>query len=188
MKTGAWVAGLVTVLALALVPRTADACGYWKMTDVERKRAVGWLWNAGTITTTGKAERRLGALYLDTEHADGVRVVASRKVVFDIKDGKLRKRGKVIGTVDATTITLGKAVFAVELGPQIDFHGIPGWSFVVKRDGAVVLQSEAAAALCLAVQHGGAGGSASMMPIDAQQHEVVRRIAYYLAWRERGPS
>jgi hypothetical protein len=62
---------------------------------------------------------------------------------------------------------------------------MPAWSFSVKRGDTVVLESSNASALCTALHHGGAGG---IMPVAEQQAEIVRRIAFYLAWREVGLS
>lgn len=68
----------------------ADACGFFRMTDRERKLDIGWLINSASIEKGGK---RLAALYLDIEAKTGLRVVTSKKVVFDIAGDKVRRYG-----------------------------------------------------------------------------------------------
>ena len=86
-----WLVGLVTLVALVALVRPADACGFWQMEDEEKAIQVGYLINSATIS---KAHRRLGAVYLDDEHPKGLRSVKDRKVVFDVRKGKLTKYGR----------------------------------------------------------------------------------------------
>jgi hypothetical protein len=52
------------VVALVFAARPADACGFFTMTDRERKLDIGWLINSASIEKGGK---RLAALYLDPQ-------------------------------------------------------------------------------------------------------------------------
>jgi hypothetical protein len=84
----------IVVLVLGwLAARPASACGFWSMHDVEKKLDIGWLINAASITrdTGTDREKRLAALYLDIDNPSGIRVVADRKVIYDLKDPALRQ-------------------------------------------------------------------------------------------------
>ena len=168
---GLWASGL----------RTADACGFWSMSDKERGTSVGYHINSATITRSGGRKARLGAFYLD-EAKSGLRVVKDRKVVFDIKAGKILKRGKPIGSVDATgTVVLGKSTFVIELSnPHLE-HDLPAWQLTVRRGTATILESAEASALCVGMHRD------PPLTEAQQQDEVRRRVVYYLAWRETGP-
>ena len=160
----------------------ADACGYWKMADVERKLDIGWLINSGEIKT--KAGKRLGALYLDTEAKGGIRVVTSKKVIYDIRDGKILKYGKVVGTFDsAGPIVLNNKAYTVEFTDQKPLHEMPSWTMTVKRGDDVIIESKDASALCAAMHR---ERDKSAMGEAEQQLEIRRRVAYYLAWRDLG--
>lgn len=172
--------GLVLVVAAA---RPASACGYWRMTDVEKKLGIGWLINSGEIRT--EKGRRVAALYLDLEAAGGMTVATAKKVIFDIRDGKLRRYGRPVATFDAAagTITFGKRVYTIEYTAQKQLHDMPAWTVAVKRGAELVVESEDASALCAiaeAARHG------VQLTIAEQQEEISRRIAFYLAWREVG--
>ena len=178
---------LPAVLGLALaawltlvIAHPADACGVWKMADVGKQRAITWLINSGTIA---KGPRRVGALYLDLEHAGGARVVAGKRVLFDVQAGALRRRGKVVGSIEAGKVTIGKRVFEIALTDEYTLHDMPAWKLRVTRDGVVVLTSDEATALCAA---GVAAMTGAPPSLEAAQAEVVRRVAFYLAWRELG--
>jgi len=175
------VLGLVLAACLTLLTtRAADACGVWRMADVGKKLEIKWLINSGSIA---KGPRKVGALYLDLEHAGGARVVAGKKVVFDVKGGALRRRGKVVGAIEAGTVTIGKRVFEVELTDEYTLHDMPAWKLRVTRDGVVVITSEDATALCAA----GVAAHTGVPPsLELARDEVVRRVAFYLAWREAG--
>lgn len=175
------VLGLVLAACLTLLTtRAADACGVWRMADVGKKLEIKWLINSGAIA---KGPRKVGALYLDLEHAGGARVVAGKKVVFDVKGGALRRRGKVVGAIEAGTVTIGKRVFEVELTDEYTLHDMPAWKLRVTRDGVVVITSEDATALCAA----GVAAHTGVPPsLELARDEVVRRVAFYLAWRELG--
>src|SRR5688500_9006643 len=103
---------ILMVVVLLLASRPADACGFWSMTDNEKKTSVGFHINSASITS---GKKRLGAFYLDIEAKDGLRVVKGRTVVYDIKGDKLRKRGKAVATLTANTITFGKKQYVIEL-------------------------------------------------------------------------
>jgi len=173
--------GLVLAVVLA-VPRIADACGVWHMADVEKKWKVAWVINAGSIMNA-RTRAKLAAIYLDTEHKDGMRAVKDRKVLFDVTGDKLRKLGKQVATFDHTSVSFGKRIytFALERGP--DSHGYPAWKVTVKRGDTVVIESAEASALC-AVAHAESRGV--KMPDEDQMSEIRRRIMFYLAWREVG--
>lgn len=161
--------------------RRAEACGVWHMTDREKQTDVRWLINSGSIQSA--KGRRLAALYLD-EAKTGLRVVRDKKVVYDIKDGAVRKYGRRVGTIgDDHTITFGKRTYTVELTGEKTLHDMPAWTLTVRRGDDVVLESEEASALCAmaaSIQKG------TPMSSAAQQAEIVRRVAFYLAWREVG--
>jgi hypothetical protein len=172
--------GLMLVVAGA---RPAEACGFWRMTDVEKKFNIGWLINSGEISTS--KGRRVAALYLDLEAAGGMTVATSKKVIFDVKDGKLRRYRRPVATIDSTagTVTFGKRVYTIEFTEEKKLHDMPSWTVAVKRGAELVIESSDASALCAiaaAAQHG------IQMTIAEQQEEISRRIAFYLAWRELG--
>jgi hypothetical protein len=162
----------------------ARACGAWTMEDVEKGNSIHWLVNSGTIS---KGKRKLGALYLDIEKRSVPRVVAGKKTVFDIVAGKLQKRGKSIGTVNGTTITIGKASYVVELGARGDYHGLPAWPLEVIRKGTtpvMIIETDEAPDLCAVANR--ASGIDFAPDDDASQKRIIARIAYYLAWRQLG--
>src|SRR5262249_20589944 len=134
-------AGIVVgVVLVAGAARTAAACGYWKMIDREKHLAIGWLINAAEIKTD--KGRRLAALYLDLESKDGVRVVASKKVIFDVKDGVLRRYGKPIGRVDAGgAIAIGKQTYTIAFTDRRDRDDLPAWTLTVTRGDDVIVTS-----------------------------------------------
>jgi hypothetical protein len=167
----------LAVALLVVVPRIADACGFWSMTDNEKKRSIGYLINSGEITSD--KGKRLGMLYLDIDNKPGLRVVRERKVVFDIKHGKLLKLGKAIATIDGNTISFGRRVYTIELtDPHQEHEGIPAWKLAVKRGDQLILEAEHASSLC--------AGLHREMTAAQLEDEVRRRVIYYLAWREVG--
>lgn len=180
MKFLALVLGLVTWVVAN--PMRAEACGSWTMKDVEKSYSIYWSINSGTIS---KGKRRVGALYLDTKATPVPRVVSGKTTLFDIVDGKLRKRGKQVGTIDGTKITIGKHSYVVELGAKRDYHGMPAWPLKVIRQGArpaTVVETAEAPDLCSAA--GGALlGPGASIDDDAAQKRVLARVAFYLAWR-----
>jgi hypothetical protein len=178
LVVGTWLLAVVVLRA-----RPAEACGFWSMTDNEKKLDIGWLINSGAITTT-KGERRIAALYLDLEAKDGIRVVTSKKVIYDIKGGKLRKYGTPVATFDpATGVSFGKRVYTIELTGEHERHGMPAWILTVKRGDTVIIESSEASALCAPLARAQKGID---MSSTEQQEEVRRRVAFYLAWREVG--
>ncbi len=164
------VLGVLVVFVLGLVPRIADACGEWTLHDVEKKYRIQFHINTGSIRKAlvdGKAGGRVGLQSLDPDAKGGVRVIKGKQVVLDIKDGKVLKGKKTIGTVaDDGSVTFGKATYTIELGKEVD-HPLASWVLVVKRDDVVVLESDRASALCQ-----------TRSPDD-----VRRRVIFYLAWR-----
>lgn len=173
-----WLVVALACAGLLAAARPAAACGVWRMTDLEKGREIKWLINSGAITS---GKRRLGALYLETDGPHGPRVVAGRKVVFDVVGGALRKRGKKIGSLDAAgTLVLGKARYTIELTEPSDYHGMPAWRLIVRRGDDVILESAQAASLC--------AGMHRDPPMTEAEHqaEIRRRVAYYLAWRTTG--
>jgi len=177
------IAGLVVVACVLVVAaRPAEACGFWRMSDTEKKLEIGWYINSGTITKH-KAKKRVAALYLD-EAKDGLKVVTSKKVVYDVKDGKIRKHGKPVGSIDAAgAIVFGKKTYTVEFSDQKPLHDFPSWTLTVKRGADVIISSTEASALCAAAHRAQTGGT---MSDGEQQAEIRLRVAYYLAWRELG--
>jgi hypothetical protein len=171
------------VLCVALVlAKPASACGFWSLTDTEKKLEVGWLINAGTVT---KGEMRLANFYLDLDAKDGVRVAADHKVVFDVKHGKILRYGEAIGTVDANTVTIGKHVYTLAFSDPSSEKGlrdikILAWKLEVRRGDDLIMTSDKASSLCAALH------SKQPMTDAEQQDEVRRRVVFYLAWRERG--
>src|SRR3954470_17239257 len=112
---GAWV-------VLSAVP--ALACGEWHMTDNEKKLDVDYLINAARIT---KGDKNYASLYFDIDRKTPMRVVRDKQVIFDIKNGKLLKLGKVVGTIDKGTLTIGKKTFVIELSGETMLHGNGAW-------------------------------------------------------------
>lgn len=173
-----WLVGLSVLVAFV---RPADACGYWKMHDEEKNRDVGYLINSAAVSS-GDHKRALGSIYLDDDAKAGLRTVKARKVVFDVKNGKLRKYGKAIATINADgSVAFGKRVYAIELSNRHELHGMPAWDLAVKRGDKVIITSTEASALC-APMHRDPPWTEEQM-----QDEVRRRVMYYLAWRETGP-
>jgi hypothetical protein len=175
---------VIVVLVLGwLTVRPAGACGFWSMHDVEKKLDVGWLINAASITRGAGTdhEKRLAALYLDIDTPGGIRVVADKKVIYDVKKSKILRYGKVIGSVDADgNATFGKTTYAILFSDPKDDHGMPAWTVTVKRGDAVVAETQTGSALCAGLHRD------PPMTEAEQQDEVRRRVIYYLAWRETG--
>lgn len=176
MRIAALVLGLWATLAGL---RSAEACGYWRMTDTQRGFEIGFLINSASIA---KGEKKLAAIYLDLEAKGGMRTVRERKVVFDIKGDKLRKLGKVIGTIDraADTLTIKGTTYTIALTDPFRDHEMPAWKLAVKRGDDVILTSDAASSLCSGMATPGG------MTDEEAKEEVRRRVLFYLAWRETG--
>jgi hypothetical protein len=175
MRLVAVLVGLWLAIAGA---RRAAACGSWAMTDVEKSRDIGYLINSVSIHS---GERRVGAIYLDTEAKDGLRSVRERKVIFDVKGDKLRKLGKVIGTIDRTadTVTIKGVTYAIALTDYHEEHeGMPAWKLEVRRGDKVIVTAEHASSLCAGMGRG--------LTQDESKEEVRRRVIFYLAWRATG--
>lgn len=173
-----WV--VVAVVGLAIAARPAEACGVWKMQDVERSSQTLWHINSATVQ---KDKRKVGAFYLDVETKPGKpRVVAKREVIFDIVGDKLRKRGRAIATIKPDgSIAFGDRVYTVALTNKHDFHGAHAWDLAVARGDTPVLTSTEASPLCSFM--------ASQKPTDAQMlEEIHHRVYFYLAWREVGAA
>jgi len=100
--------------------------------------------------------------------------------VVDVIDGVIRRRGKAIGTVDASTIRIGARTYTVELSNPRTLHDFPTWTATVKLGDTVVLVSDEASALCAAMRR-----DRAMTEAD-HQDEIRRRLAYYLVWRDLG--
>lgn len=170
------IAMLVSVWLL-VAARPAGACGFWSMTDVQKKRDIGFLINSAEITT---AKGRIGAFYLDIEHAKGLRTVKGRKVVYDIKGDKLTKSGKAVATIAGDTIIFGKKTYTISLTDPHTMHDVmPAWKLAVHKDGELIVEAEHASSLC-------AGLAKKGMTPAQHEDEVRRRVIYYLAWRELG--
>jgi len=173
-----FVLGIVMGMGLVLAGvRSAEACGFWSLADKERGISVGYHINSATIT---KAKKRLGALYLDVENKSGMRVVKDKQVVFDIKAGKVRKRGKAIATVDGGTIMFGRTKYTIELSNPTTVHEMATWELTVKKGDTVIIESKEASSLCAGMHRD------PPMTEDDKQDEVRRRVILYLAWRETG--
>jgi hypothetical protein len=172
---------LLVCLVLVLA-KPSNACGFWTLTDTEKKLEMGWLINAGTVT---KGDKRLANLYLDLDAKDGVRVAANHKVVFDVKRGKILRYGETIGTVDGDTVTIGKHIYTLAFSDPSSETGVRdvkilAWKLEVRRGDDVIVTSDKASSLCAAMH------SKQPMTDAEQQDEVRRRVVFYLAWRERG--
>ncbi len=178
MRIAALIVGVWLVIVCAGA-RHADACGYWEMTDTPKGLKVGYHINSATIT---KGEKRWAAIYLDVESKGGMRTVRERKVVFDIKGDKLRKLGKVIGTIDraADTITIKGTTYTIALTDPSKLHDMPTWKLAVRRGDDVVVTADHASSLCAGMARPGG------MTEDEAREEVRRRVIFYLAWRETG--
>lgn len=187
MRTAHVLGALSFLMLLVVAARPADACGTWNMTDKEKSFDIRWdISSAGISKVTGnKSARRVAAFYLDVDSKDAPRVVSSKQVIFDVKDGKLRKRGKAVATVDDTagTITFGKRTYTIAFTDEKDWHGMPAWTMTVKRGDTVVLESTEATALCAPLAKARTGQDMSK---DEQQLTIRRRVQFYLAWRELG--
>jgi hypothetical protein len=175
--------GIVLVAWLAFGGvRRAQACGVWHMTDHSKHATVRWLINSGSVES--EQGRRLAALYLDDDARAGLRVVRNRKIVYDVKNGAVRKYGRRVGAIaDDGTITFGKHTYTVELTDEKTLHDMPAWKLTVRRGDDIVLESDDASALCAmaaSIQKG------TPLSTPAQQAEIRRRVAFYLAWRELG--
>src|SRR5688572_27937672 len=131
------IAAMLVGVWLLFAARPADACGVWSMTDKEKKVEVKYLVNSAEILT--EKQKRVGMFYLDVENKSGIRVVRSRKVVFDVKNGKLLKLGKTVGTIDGEAFTLGKKQFTIALTNPHKMHEMPAWTLAVTRDGTTVI-------------------------------------------------
>jgi hypothetical protein len=175
---------LLALAVIAVVARSADACGFWTMQDAEKKLAIGWLINSASIEKDDKDHLRLAALYLDIEAKQGIRVVTSRKVVFDIKDDKVLRYGNVVGKIDGDNVVFGKKTYAIELVRNATplHQDMPDYKLTVTRGSDVVIQAEHASPLCTsALPKDPFDG-----PIVHATDEIRRRVIYYLAWREFG--
>lgn len=175
MRLAAVILGAVVLFAGM---RTANACGYWAMHDVEKRLEIGYLINSASIAN---AKNRIGAIYLDDEAKEGLRSVRDRKVIFDVRGDKLRKLGKVIGAIDRTadTVTIKGVTYAIALTEYHEEHeGIPAWKLEVKRGDQVIVTAEHASSLC--------AGLRRTMSQDDSKEEVRRRVIFYLAWRATG--
>lgn len=168
MRVG-WLIGLIVGLVL-VSPRVADACGSWSMVDVEKGYVATY--HVTTVNVykrlkTGDAGKKVMTQWQDPEAAGGTRVVRGKAVALDIKDNKVLKGKKTIGTIgDDGTVTFGKSTYTIEFGAEVD-HPLASWKLVVKRGDTVVLQTERASALCQ----------------SRSQEDVRRRVIFYLAWR-----
>jgi hypothetical protein len=173
------IAGIVAAAWLIVAgARPAAACGVWKMTDVEKGHTVAWWIGAGKVSD---GKRSKGTIYV-AESSRGLRVVKGKKVVMDVKNGAIRRRGKTIGRIqDDGSITIGKRTYTLAFTNPHDWHGITAWDLAVSRDGEVVIESTEATALCVAVDREHEGD-----PMDEaeMQAEIRLRVAYYLAWRK----
>jgi hypothetical protein len=165
------------VLAVVFAARPADACGFFNMTDRDKKLDIGWLINSASIEKGG---RRLAALYLDIEAKTGLRVVTSKTVIFDIRGDKVLRYGAVVGRTDGDTVTFGKKTFAIDLqrNAKPQHEGLPDYQLTVKRGDDVIVEAEHASALCSAMRRGN--------DEDLDKQEIRRRVIYYLEWRELG--
>src|SRR5258706_16232993 len=101
----------VAIVTCVLVHR-ADACGFWAMTDTEKKLEIGWLVNAASIEHDHK---RWAALYLDIDNKPGIRVAQDHKVVYDIKGDTVVRYGKVIARLKDNTVTFGNRTYTIDL-------------------------------------------------------------------------
>ena len=170
---------LALVIAFLVVPRIANACGFWSMTDNEKKWTVGYLINSGEIKN--EKGKRIGVFYLDIDNEPGLRVVRDRKVVFDVKKGKLLKFGKAVATIEGNLISFGRRKYTIELtNPHMEHDVMPTWTLAVKRGDQLIVESEHASSLC--------AGLHEQMTSEQHEEEVRRRVIYYLAWRELGAS
>jgi hypothetical protein len=176
MRTLVLVPLLVAISLVAGGVRRAEACGSWTMADVEKKLAVHYTISSALIsklTKQGKPGKRVAAQYF-TDEKQPLRVVTGKRVVLDIKDGKLVQGGKSIGTIEDSRITIGDATYVVELGSKVE-HPLPSWTLRVSRGDTLVIESDRASSMC---QHALLEGD-----VAAQQDDIRRRIAFYLAWR-----
>lgn len=163
-------------LALVAFARPARACGVWHLTDHQRKVDVEYLIETASVR---KAKRRIGVLYM-VESPTGLRVTEGRRVVFDIVDGALRRRGKRVGTLGADgALTIGARAYTIALTDPGTLHGMPSWHVEVK-DGDTVIAAGDASSLCAGMHRD------PPMSEAEQQDEIRRRVAYYLAWRQLG--
>ena len=163
-------------LAVVAYARPARACGVWHLIDQQRKVDVEYLIETASVR---KAKRRIGVLYM-VESPTGLRVTENKRVVFDIVDGALRRRGKRVGTLGTDgALTIGKRAYVIALVNPGTAHGMPSWHVEVKEGDAVIAEGDATS-LCSAM-HGD-----TPMSEAAQQDEIRRRVAYYLAWRQLG--
>jgi hypothetical protein len=175
---------LLAVALLAVASRPAVACGVWVMQDAEKRLAIEWLINSASIARDDKAHVRLAALYLDIESKPGIRVVASRKVVFDIKADKVLRYGAAVGKLDGDSVVFGKTTYTIELAPNATplHREMPDYALTVRRGDDVVIKAEHASGLC--TQR--VDDPSSPESVARATDEIRRRVIYYLAWRELG--
>lgn len=145
------------------------------MDDTAKGLHISYLINSASIQ---KGDKRLAAQYLDLEASGGMRTTRERTVVLDIKGGKLRKLGKVIGTIDGDTVTITGTTYTIELGPAPQQRDMPTYRLVVKKGDTTIIETDGASSLC-------AGLKKSMTDAESRE-EVRRRVIFYLAWRETG--
>jgi hypothetical protein len=165
--------GLVVAVWVVFSAVPAFACGEWHMTDNEKKLDVDYLINAARIK---KGDKNYASIYLNVDGKHPMRVVRDKQVVFDIKDGKLLKLGKPVGTLDKGTLTIGKKTFAIALTLSADGEGGPtgeSYNLTVKSGDKVVVEGEHLYAMCQDV-------------VGSPRDEITRRVVFYLAWRELG--
>lgn len=180
MKT---VLAWVLIACIWLVPRIADACGTWDMTDVEKKLEIQWWINAGQIFNP-KTKSKAGHLGL-SERKDGtLYVFKNDKPLYEVAGDKLRKWGKPVATFDDTSVSFGKRIYTFAFEDGGDFHGMPSWKVTVKRGDTIVIESKQASALCAFAAAQAKTGKP--LPEADQKAEIRRRMMFYLAWREVG--
>jgi hypothetical protein len=94
----------------------------------------------------------------------------------------LKRRGKVIGTLEGDSVTIRKRTFKIGLTYHHDWGGMQRWELEITRGERVVATGKAMA-MCM-------GGLAppSDKPDPARQakaeKEIRRRVILYLAWRQ----
>lgn len=162
---------LIGLLIILFTATPALACGEWHMHDAERGLDVDYLINAARIK---KGDKNYASIYLDVDGKHPLRVVRDKQVVFDIKDGKLLKLGKVVGTVGKDTLTIGKKTFAIDLSFRPSDAGPTGETYDLKvsTGDKLVVEGEHLYAMC--------------QDVGPPREELTRRVVFYLAWRELG--
>lgn len=180
-KAGALISTLVLFLGWEL---PAQACGVWSMTDRGLKREVRFYVELVQIKRPGRAGGGAAVLRIKGKRYDKMFGTIGNKKLFQIEGDTLRRRGKVVGTVQGETFKLGKRTYTISLDytPKKSPH--QRWALKVQRGDKLIIEGRAMP-MC--------GMGVTWDPPDLQDDEGYRakvkteirnRVILYLAWRQ----